>query len=245
MSFPFLPYLSQIFMELLKFLISLQRIKISRTLHSPTYSGWTPSGLQVSLHQFFFSGHPLKCQSPMSLESTWSPAGVRLPPGGPIWTEWTPPSEHIINQPDSRWTPGGVCYYYYYHNSRKKEWYFRELNTQPHGQRFVSRNVHNKPLDHEALNIYRKYTLHIPPVSALLAMLFVDASRCHVTHLSSSHHIPQGPTPSHHVPLPPTTSHHLCTSFIDPPHHICLRNRRTPPLPSHGNGKRQMLMSTR
>jgi hypothetical protein len=29
MSFPFSPYLSQIFVELLKFLISLQRIKIS------------------------------------------------------------------------------------------------------------------------------------------------------------------------------------------------------------------------
>jgi hypothetical protein len=69
-----------------------------RTLHSPTYSGWTPSGvrwspdgLQVSLHQFYINGHPLKCQSPMSLESTWSLAEVRLPPGGPIWTEWTPP----------------------------------------------------------------------------------------------------------------------------------------------------------
>jgi hypothetical protein len=37
----------------------------SRTLHSPTYSGWTPPGLWLSpstiFYHFFFSGNPPKC----------------------------------------------------------------------------------------------------------------------------------------------------------------------------------------
>jgi len=68
-----------------------------RTLHSPTYSGWTPP--------FFLWWQP-------SQILVWSPPGVCLesscPPGGLIWTEWTPPQNTgncWLIQPDSRWSP--------------------------------------------------------------------------------------------------------------------------------------------
>jgi hypothetical protein len=43
------------------------------------------------------------------------------------------------------------------------------LNTEPYEWIFVSRKAHNKPLDHRGFDMCRKYTLHIPPVSAISA----------------------------------------------------------------------------
>jgi hypothetical protein len=55
------------------------------------------------------------------------------------------------------------------YKTKKKECHARDLNTQPYRHIFVSRKVYNKPLHHEGLHAYRKYTHHIPPFSALLA----------------------------------------------------------------------------
>jgi len=43
-------------------------------------------------------------QPNISPESTWSLPGVRLPPGGGIWTQWTP----LENTQLTRWTPDGL-----------------------------------------------------------------------------------------------------------------------------------------
>ena len=88
------------------------KVKYTRTLHSPTYSGWTPpgvwqspDGVLESIHHFFFGGNPGKIL-------VQSPPGVcpesGCPLGGLIWTEWTPPQNTgncWLIQPDSRWSP--------------------------------------------------------------------------------------------------------------------------------------------
>jgi len=81
--------------------ITLPHIFWLDSTQSPAESRWSPG-----VHPPFF----LWWQPSQIL--VWSPPGVCLesgcPPGGLIWTEWTPPQNTgncLLIQPDSRWSP--------------------------------------------------------------------------------------------------------------------------------------------
>ena len=77
-----------------------------RTLHSPTYSMWTPGQLlesMWSLDNFSL----VVTQLIFYLESIWSPTGVHLDSSCSIWTTWSPHQYTGNMKPPSK-TPHGV-----------------------------------------------------------------------------------------------------------------------------------------
>jgi len=86
--------------------------------------------------------------------------------------------------------------------------------------------MHNKPLHHQSLNIYSKYTHHIPPVLSTFGMV---SKHCLLILRIATSPIFCPPTTSHHIPpLPPTMSHHLHTLFNLPtPPHMPAKLKKT------------------
>jgi len=175
-----------------------------RTLHSPTYSSWTlaESRWSPGVHPPFF----LRWQPSQMLVQ--SPPGVQLPPGGGIWTQWTPPENTQL----TRWTPDGL----------QMESVISIIIIRPEKKNAMSRIwtlqhmdkwaeiMHNKPLHHQGLNIYSKYTQHIPPI---LSTFSTVSKHCLLIFRIAMSPIFHPPTMSHHIP---TASHHvpsLHTSF--------------------------------